>query len=171
MDLKQFIRDIPDFPSEGILFKDITTLLKNPDAFDYTIDTLINFYKDKGITKVCGIEARGFMIGGALAKGLNAGFVPIRKPGKLPAERLSEHYTLEYGNDCVEIHKDAIEEDDVVLIHDDLLATGGTARAAYKMVKSMAGKTIYLNFIIELSFLNGRARFDDDVDIYTLLNY
>lgn len=171
MNLKEHIRDIPDFPKKGILFKDITTLLNNTEALNYTLNLLVEYYQNKGITKVCGIEARGFILGGALAKELNAGFVPIRKPGKLPYKTYSETYSLEYGTDSIEIHQDAINKNDVVLIHDDLLATGGTAEAAIKLIKKMGCKAIYLNFIIELDFLNGKNKFSNDTDIYTLIHY
>lgn len=171
MDLKTVIRDVPDFPKEGILFKDITTLLQDPNAFTYTLNKLTKYYSNRGITKVCGIEARGFIFGGALANSLNAGFVPIRKPGKLPTTFLSESYELEYGTDSIEIHKDAISKDDIVLIHDDLLATGGTAEAAVKLVNKLGCQAIHLNFIIELSFLNGKSKFAPETDIYTLINY
>ncbi len=130
MEIKNLIRDVPNFPKEGIVFKDITTLIKDKEGFKSTLDELYNLAKNKGITKVVGIESRGFIFGGALAEHLNAGFVPIRKPGKLPAETISESYTLEYGTDSIEIHKDAITKGDKVLLHDDLLATGGTMEAA-----------------------------------------
>ena len=144
------LRNIPDFPIPGIQFKDVTSLFKNPMCLKEINDALYEAYKDKGITKVLGIESRGLVMGAALAVRLNAGFVPIRKPGKLPAETISETYDKEYGSDTIEIHKDAIDENDVVLIHDDLLATGGTMLAAYKLVQKLNPKEIMLNFIIEL---------------------
>jgi adenine phosphoribosyltransferase len=153
MDLKSKIREIPDFPTKGINFKDITTLLKEKDAFRYVIKKIVSEFKDKHITKVLGIESRGFIIGGALANELNAGFVPIRKIGKLLAEKISETYELEYGTDTIEMHRDAISKDDVVLIHDDLLATGGTAHAVYNMVKFAGVKKIYFSFICDLEFI------------------
>jgi adenine phosphoribosyltransferase len=153
MDLKSKIREIPDFPTKGINFKDITTLLKEKDAIRFVINKIVAEYKDKGITKVLGIESRGFIFGGALALELNAGFVPVRKKGKLPAEIISETYELEYGVDTVEIHRDSLSEEDVVLIHDDLLATGGTANAVLNMAKRTGVKSIYFSFICDLDFI------------------
>jgi adenine phosphoribosyltransferase len=153
MDIKKIIREVPDFPRKGIKFVDITTLLKNPNALKYVIDDICEFYKDEGITKIVSLESRGFIIGGALAYKLGAGFVPIRKKGKLPAPVVSESYELEYGFDSIEMHIDAITKDDIVLIHDDLLATGGTAMAAQNLVKKMKAELIYFSFIINLSFL------------------
>jgi len=158
MDLKKIIRDVPDFPIEGIVFKDITTLLKDREAFEFTLNKLYEFCKDLGVTKVIGIESRGFIFGGALASKLNAGFVPIRKPGKLPYEKLSEEYQLEYGTDQIEIHTDAIDINDVVLIHDDLLATGGTMEAACKLVEKTGARIAQISFIINLEFLNGQEK-------------
>jgi adenine phosphoribosyltransferase len=170
MDLKKLIRDVPNFPIEGILFKDITTLLKDNNGYKNTLEELVNLSKNKGITKVIGVESRGFIFGGALAEKLDAGFVPIRKPGKLPAETLKEEYTLEYGTDSIEIHKDAINENDVVLLHDDLLATGGTMAAACKLVEKMGARIAQISFIIELDFLNGRE-FLKDYDVNSLIHY
>lgn len=153
MDLKSKIREIPDFPTKGISFKDITTLLKEKDAFRFVINEIVSEFKEKKISKVLGIESRGFIMGGALADQLNAGFVPVRKKGKLPAEKISESYQLEYGMDTIEMHKDALTEDDVVLIHDDLLATGGTANAVYNMVKRVGVKNVYFSFICDLEFI------------------
>ena len=153
MDFKKYIREIPNFPKEGISFKDITTLLKNKDAFNLVLDFIVEEFQDKNITKVVGLESRGFIFGGAIAGKLNAGFVPVRKKGKLPSETLSETYDLEYGADSVEIHADALNEDDVVLIHDDLLATGGTAYAALNLIKRMGVKNIYFSFICDLEFI------------------
>ena len=167
--LAKSIREIPDFPIPGILFYDVTTLFKNPVALQELSDTLYEMYKDKGITKVVGIESRGFIMGPILATRLGAGFVPIRKPGKLPAETIEESYNKEYGQDTVQIHKDAIEPDDVVLLHDDLLATGGTMEAACKLVKKMNPQKIYVNFIIELKELHGKDVFDKDVDVESVL--
>jgi adenine phosphoribosyltransferase len=157
-ELKKYIRSIRDFPIKGIMFRDITTLLKDPDAVRETLRQLLDFTEGKKIDKVVGVESRGFIFGAMLANELKAGFVPIRKPGKLPAERESQTYQLEYGLDKIEIHRDAISEGDKVLIHDDLLATGGTAEAACKLVEKLGGKVEQLSFIVELSFLNGREK-------------
>ena len=153
MDLKSKIREIPDFPTKGINFKDITTLLKDNEAFRYVTKEIVSEFREKHISKVLGIESRGFIIGGALANELNAGFVPVRKKGKLPAEKVSETYELEYGADTIEMHRDALSEEDVVLIHDDLLATGGTVHAVYNMVKRAGVKTVYFSFICDLEFI------------------
>lgn len=153
MNLKSKIREIPDFPTKGISFKDITTLLKEKDAFHFVTKEIVGEFKEKGISKVLGIESRGFIVGGALANELNAGFVPVRKKGKLPAEKISETYELEYGTDTIEMHRDAISEEDIVLIHDDLLATGGTANAVYNMVKRAGVKKVYFSFICDLEFI------------------
>jgi adenine phosphoribosyltransferase len=157
-ELKKYIRSIRDFPIKGIMFRDITTLLKDPVAVKETLRQLLDFTEGKKIDKVAGVESRGFIFGAMLANELKAGFVPIRKPGKLPAERESQTYQLEYGLDKIEIHRDAICEGDKVLIHDDLLATGGTAEAACKLVEKLGGKVEQLSFIVELSFLNGREK-------------
>lgn len=163
------LREIPDFPIPGILFYDVTTLFKNAECLQEMLDSLYELYKDKGITKVVGIESRGFILGGALAARLGAGFVMARKPGKLPAETIEETYAKEYGTDCIQIHKDAIDENDIVLLHDDLLATGGTMAAAYRLVQKCGAKKSLINFVIELDGLNGRNAFPDDVEIETLL--
>ena len=163
------LREIPDFPISGILFYDVTTLFKNAECLQEMLDSLYELYKDKGITKVVGIESRGFILGGALAARLGAGFVMARKPGKLPAETIEETYAKEYGTDCIQIHKDAIDENDVVLLHDDLLATGGTMAAAYRLVQKCGAKKSLINFVIELDGLNGRNAFPKDVEIETLL--
>ncbi len=154
MNLKSIIREIPDFPTKGINFKDITTLLKDKDAFQFVSNAIIKEFKGKGITKVLGIESRGFILGGVIARDLNSGFVPVRKEGKLPAQKISETYSLEYGTDVVEIHADALDADDVVLIHDDLLATGGTAEAVLKMVQFAGIQQIYFSFLCDLTFLD-----------------
>lgn len=167
--LKKNLREIPDFPKPGILFYDVTTLFKNEECLQGILDELYEMYKDKGITKVVGIESRGFILGGALAARLGAGFIMARKPGKLPAETIEETYDKEYGTDTIQIHKDAISKDDVVLLHDDLLATGGTMAAAYRLVKKCGVDNIFVNFIIELKGLNGRKTFPNDVEITTLL--
>ncbi len=170
MELKQLIRDIPNFPKEGIVFKDITTLLKDSSGFNETLNELYNLSKDKKITKVLGIESRGFILGGALAAKLGVGFVPIRKPGKLPAEIISEAYELEYGFDKIELHKDALNNNDKVLIHDDLLATGGTMHAACKLVEKLGAQVEQISFIIELDFLKGRELLKN-YDVKSLIHY
>lgn len=169
--LMKNLRCIPDFPIKGINFRDVTTLFKNPECVQIMVDELYELYKDKGITKIVGIESRGFVIAAALAIKLGAGIVLCRKPGKLPAETVQESYEKEYGTDTIEIHKDAIEETDIVLLHDDLLATGGTMKAAYNLVKKFNPKDIYVNFIIEITDegLHGRDIFDKDTDIKTLI--
>ncbi|WP_308773176.1 adenine phosphoribosyltransferase [uncultured Bacteroides sp.] len=167
--LKKNLREIPDFPKPGILFYDVTTLFKNPECLQGMIDELYEMYKDKGITKVVGIESRGFILGGALATRLGAGFIMARKPGKLPAEVIEETYAKEYGTDTIQLHKDAISPEDVVLLHDDLLATGGTMAAAHRLVKRCGVKQAYVNFVIELEGLNGRKAFDENVEVTTLL--
>ena len=164
------IRKIPDFPIPGILFYDVTTLFKNSEALKELSDILYDMYKDKGITKVVGIESRGFIMGAMLAARLGAGFVPIRKPGKLPAETIEESYKKEYGTDTIQMHKDAIDENDVVLIHDDLLATGGTMVAACNLVKQLKPKKVMVNFIIELKELNGKDLFTDDIEVESVLS-
>lgn len=164
------LRTVPDFPIPGILFYDVTTLFKNAECLKELLDTLYDIYKDKGITKVVGIESRGFILGAALAARLGAGFILARKPGKLPAETIEETYEKEYGTDCIQIHKDAISENDVVLLHDDLLATGGTMAATYRLVQKCGAKQTFINFIIELDELNGRKAFPENVEIQTLLN-
>lgn len=169
--LMENLRCIPDFPKNGINFRDVTTLFKNPECLQIMVDELYEIYKDKGITKIVGIESRGFVIASALAVKLDAGVVLCRKPGKLPAETVQESYTKEYGTDTIEIHKDAISSDDVVLLHDDLLATGGTMRAAYNLVKKFNPKNVYVNFIIEITDegLHGRDNFDKNTEITTLI--
>lgn len=163
------LRTVPDFPIPGILFFDVTTLFKSSECLKELENRLYELYKDKGITKVVGIESRGFVMGALLASRLGAGFVPARKPGKLPAETIQESFAKEYGTDTIEIHKDAITEDDVVLIHDDLLATGGTAKAAYNLVQKFHPKDVFVNFIIEITNLNGREIFDEGVDVSALI--
>ena len=167
----QNLRNIPDFPIKGIQFKDVSTLFKNPECLRIMVEELYEMFKDKGITKVVGIESRGFVVGAALALRLGAGFVMCRKPGKLPADTRKATYMKEYGEDTIEIHSDAISEDDVVLLHDDLLATGGSMKAAYGLVKEFNPRKVYLNFIIELTIegLNGRAAFDNETEISTLI--
>ena len=170
--VEDYMISIPDFPKKGINFRDVTTLFKNPECLRIMVDELYEIYKDKGITKIVGIESRGFVIASALAVKLGAGIVLCRKPGKLPGETVSESFSKEYGEDTIEIHKDSIDNEDVVLLHDDLLATGGTMRAAYNLVKKFSPKNIYVNFIIEITDegLHGRDLFDKDTEITTLLN-
>ena len=169
--LMAYLRCIPDFPQKGINFRDVTTLFKNPECLRIMVDELYEIYKDKGITKIVGIESRGFVIASALAVKLGAGIVLCRKPGKLPAETVSESYEKEYGSDTIEIHKDAITSEDVVLLHDDLLATGGTMKAAYNLVKKFNPKNIYVNFIIEITDegLHGRDLFNKETELTTLI--
>lgn len=168
--LKETIRNIPDFPKKGIQFKDITTLIKHPEHFSSVVDTLSTLYQSKGITKVAAIESRGFILGGALASRLNAGFVPVRKPGKLPAKTHRIEYHLEYGKDGVEIHTDAFDKNDVVLLHDDLLATGGTANATIELIKKCNVSKVYICFLCELDFLQGRKRLED-YEVYSLIHF
>lgn len=165
------LRCIPDFPKKGINFRDVTTLYKNAECMREMMDELYELYKDKGITKIVGIESRGFVMASALAVKLGAGVVLCRKEGKLPAEVVKESYSKEYGTDTIEIHKDAIGDNDVVLMHDDLLATGGTMKAACDLVKKFNPKKIMVNFIIEITDegLHGRDVFDKDTEITTLI--
>jgi len=169
-DLASVIRSVPDFPKKGIVFRDITTLLKDKDAFRRYIDICFERYKDQRIDKVVGIESRGFIGGGALAYRLGAGFVPVRKPGKLPAEKIRQEYQLEYGSDAVELHSDAVMPGDRVLLIDDLLATGGTIEAACKLVEQLGAKIVGLTFLIELSFLQPRKRLSK-YEIFSLISY
>ena len=170
--LLDHLRCIPDFPIKGINFRDVTTLFKNAECLNLMCEELYEIYKDRGITKIVGIESRGFVMASALAVKLGAGIVLCRKPGKLPAETIQESYNKEYGRDTIEIHKDAINENDIILLHDDLLATGGTMRAAYNLVQKFNPKKTYLNFIIEIADegLNGRKLFDEDTEITTLIS-
>lgn len=170
MNLKAHIRNIKDFPKQGIMFRDITTLLKNPEAMKFTSDKLLDFAKGLKIDKVVGIESRGFIFGSILSEKLNAGFVPVRKPGKLPAEKEKATYQLEYGTDTLEIHKDAITPGDNVLIHDDLLATGGTMEAVCKMIEKLGGNVVQISFIIELTFLQGREKLKG-YDVRSIVEY
>jgi adenine phosphoribosyltransferase len=168
--LKAKIRHVPDFPKPGILFYDITTLLNDPQGFRDMIDALAQPYAGRGIEQVVGIESRGFILGAAVANTLNAGFVPIRKPGKLPSKTHREDYALEYGTDCLEIHCDAFRPGQKVLIVDDVLATGGTAKAASGLVRRSGGDLVGLSFLIELGFLNGRAKLPGE-NVVSVLQY
>src|SRR6202521_5489425 len=168
--LKKMIREVPDFPKKGILFYDITTLLKDKLGFATLIDALSEHYLEKKVDLVLGMEARGFIFAPALAYRLNAGFVPVRKPGKLPAATARYDYALEYGTNTLEIHKDAIREGERVIIVDDLLATGGTADATTKLAASLGAKVVGLGFVVELDFLKGRAKLPEN-DVFSLLHY
>jgi len=168
--LAGYIRNIPDFPVKGIQFKDITTLLKNGELFAEAVDHLYDPFRETEINKVVAIEARGLIFGAALAYKLNAGFIPIRKPGKLPAEVVREEYELEYGKDSLEIHRDAIEEGDKIIIVDDLLATGGTAKACCQLVEKLNGDIVGLSFLIELTELNGRKLLKG-YNVYSLISF
>lgn len=170
MNFESYIRNVPDFPVQGIQFKDITTLLKEPEVFSTAVDHLYVPFRSHDITKIVGIESRGFIFGAAMAYKLNIGFVPVRKPGKLPAETLSEEYLLEYGKDSVEIHLDAVRRTDRVLIVDDLLATGGTASATCRLVERLGGKIVGLSFLIELTDLKGREKLKE-YEIHSLIQY
>lgn len=170
-DVKKEIRDVHDFPIKGIIFRDLTTAFKNPECMRFFEDELYRLYKDKGITKVIGIESRGFIMAPVLGQKIHAGFVPIRKKGKLPADTIEISYQKEYGTDTIQIHKDALSEDDVVLIHDDLLATGGTMAAAVQLIKKVNVKKIYVNFLVELDDLKGRDAFENDIEIESLIHY
>ena len=158
MNLQDYIRDIQDFPKPGIGFKDITPLLNSPKASQFCLEILVNSLENVKIDKVVGVESRGFFFGTLLAQKLNAGFVPVRKPNKLPYETISASYELEYGSDILEMHIDAIQKGDKVLIHDDVLATGGTAKAVCELVEQLGGEIVQMNFIMELTFLNGREK-------------
>lgn len=168
--LASTIRSVPDFPKKGIIFRDITTLLKDRDALAEATRVLHDHYRESRIDKIVCIESRGFILGAALAVALNCGFVPVRKRGKLPAETLQKEYALEYGTDSIEIHKDAISRGERILIHDDLLATGGTAAAASSLVEALGGSIVGLSFLIELSFLKGRSRLSS-YDVFSLVEY
>ncbi len=168
--IENYIREIPDFPKPGINFKDITPLLQDPDAMRETVDRLLEMVGDVKIDKVVGIESRGFLFGTLLAQKLNAGFVPVRKPGKLPYKTFSEVYELEYGKDTLEIHQDAIKKGETVLLHDDVLATGGTARTACNLITKMGGRIVQCNFLTEISYLNGRNKLRN-YDVESLFIY
>ena len=170
MNIENYIRDIQDFPKPGIGFKDITPLLNNPEATSGCLELLACTLADKKINKVIGVESRGFFFGILLAQKLNAGFVPVRKPKKLPFETISASYELEYGTDTLEMHIDAIQKGDKVLIHDDVLATGGTAKAVCELVEQLGGEIVQMNFLMELSFLNGREKLGNK-EIFAALTY
>jgi adenine phosphoribosyltransferase len=169
--VKNSIRNIPDFPKPGIHFKDVCTSYQDGAIFGFIATEIYEHYKDAGITKVIGIESRGFILGSILANKLKAGFIPIRKPGKLPAETYSQSYELEYGFDTLEIHRDSLEADDVVLIHDDLLATGGTIGAAIELVRKFGVSKIFVNFFVELDFLKGIDKIDALVPTWSLIHF
>lgn len=170
MNLKPFIRDVRDFPSEGIVFKDITPLLKDPKAVRQAVDALIDLVGNQEIDIVVGMESRGFFFGPLLAARLNAGFVPVRKSGKLPAKKISVTYELEYGTDTLQIHEDALQVGDKVLIHDDVLATGGTAKATCELVERLGGEIVQCNFLMVLDFLKGVEKLQD-YEIRSLMHY
>ena len=170
MNLKKIIRNVPDFPKKGIMFRDITTLLKDPDAMKYCVNEIVEHFKDKDIDFVAGIESRGFIIAPLIAEKFHCGFIPVRKVGKLPAETIKHEYELEYGTDTIEIHFDAVREGDKVLIVDDLLATSGTSVAATRLIEKLGGKIVGLAFIVELSFLKGRNKLKGH-DVFSLVKY
>lgn len=170
MDLTKYIRDIPDFPKEGVVFKDITPLLKSHEALTFAVKEIHGHFASAGITGVAGIESRGFIFGCPIASSFGVGFIPIRKPGKLPFDTFSQEYELEYGTDCVEMHIDAVDENDTILIVDDLLATGGTAAAARKLIEQAGAKVAGFGFVIELSFLKGAEKLSG-VPVYSLIKY
>ena len=169
-DFKSLIRHVPDFPKKGILFYDITTLLKQKGALKQVTERLVDLYRDRAIDLVAGIESRGFIFAPAVACELGAGFVPVRKPGKLPAEAIAETFDLEYGQDSLEVHRDAIREGQQVLLVDDLLATGGTAAATVQLIRRLGGQVMGAAFLVELEFLNGRSRLPD-VEVRSVLQY
>ncbi|MBI4533247.1 MAG: adenine phosphoribosyltransferase [Candidatus Melainabacteria bacterium] len=169
--LKSIIRDVPDFPKPGIIFKDLTTLLKNAEALRFVVDALAERYGNLRPDYVAAIEARGFILGPAIAHQLNAGFVPLRKPGKLPYKVQKEAYELEYGTDAIEVHVDAVEPGARVVLVDDLLATGGTALAAYRLLKKLDADVVGVGFVVELAFLEGRKKLPTDTDVFALLSY
>jgi len=169
-EIRSAIRDIPDFPKKGVVFKDITPILQDAGLFARVIDTLAERYRNRGVDKIAAMESRGFIFGAPLATSLDAGFVPLRKPGKLPYKRLSEDFELEYGTETLEMHEDAIDRRERVLLIDDVLATGGTAEASLKLVRRAGGEIVEAAFVIELGFLGGRKRLSG-VDIYAMLQF
>ncbi|NLI78846.1 MAG: adenine phosphoribosyltransferase [Candidatus Riflebacteria bacterium] len=170
MDLKLFIRDVPDFPKPGIIFKDLTPLLRDPAAFAEAMEHLAAHYRGSRIKAVAGVESRGFIVGTALALDLGVGFIPLRKPGKLPYKTIRQEYSLEYGTDAIEIHQDAITRGDRILLVDDLLATGGTARAGADLIKKLGGELVGIAFLIELAFLKGREKLAGE-QVFSLLTF
>lgn len=170
IDLKTRIRDIPDFPEKGILFRDITTLLKDPEAFRQVIDHMTDYFRDSRATHVCAVEARGYMFGAPLAYNLGLGFVPVRKPGKLPFDTISQAYELEYGKNVLELHRDAVGPGDRILIVDDLIATGGSSKATAQLVEKLGAEVAGFGFLIELGFLEGRRALDG-YEVYSILQY
>ena len=168
--LKALIRDVPDFPMQGILFRDVTPLLRDPDGLQQVVQALADRYRDQGIDAVAGIESRGFIFGTPLAVALGTGFVPIRKLGKLPADKITREYALEYGTNSLEVHRDAVRPGERVLLVDDLLATGGTARAASELLEELGAQVVETAFVIELAFLNGRAALDGR-PVHALMTY
>jgi adenine phosphoribosyltransferase len=170
MDIKRYIRDVPDFPKPGIMFKDITPLLKNPDGFAVAIDHLAAHYQGTRIDAIAGIESRGFIIGAALAATMRVGFIPIRKPGKLPAASRRLEYQLEYGTDAIEIHEDAVKPGEHILLVDDVIATGGTARAAADLLRQLGAELVGIAFLVELGFLDGAKKLADE-KVFSLLKY
>ncbi len=171
LEIKNSIRDVPNFPTDGILFKDLTTVFKNGKQLQEIADALYELYKNKGLTKIVGIESRGFIMGPILAEKLGIGFVPVRKKGKLPADTIEESYEKEYGIDTIQIHTDALDPNDVVLLHDDLLATGGTMKAAVNLVRKFHVEKIYINFLVELDFLKGRELFEEGIEIESIIHF
>ena len=171
LEIKNSIRDVPNFPTDGILFKDLTTVFKNGKQLQEIADALYELYKNKGLTKIVGIESRGFIMGPILAEKLGIGFVPVRKKGKLPADTIEESYEKEYGIDTIQIHTDALDTNDVVLLHDDLLATGGTMKAAVNLVRKFHVEKIYINFLVELDFLKGRELFEEGIEIESIIHF
>ena len=171
MNLKEKIRTIPHWPKQGVMFRDITTLLKDPDGFNHAIDEFVKRYRTAKIDKVVGIESRGFILAGAVAHRLNVGFVPVRKPGKLPHKTIKEEYELEYGKDAIEIHEDAIERGDNVLIMDDLIATGGTVSAAVKLIENLGGNIVECAFVIGLPDLKGMEKLAKNYKVFTLVDF
>jgi adenine phosphoribosyltransferase len=170
MDLAKKIRDVPDFPVKGVLFKDITTLIQDPDAFQEAIDALVDHYIDEEIDVVAAIESRGFIFGAPLAYELAAGFVPIRKPGKLPSEKISADYTLEYGTNTLEVHKDAIRPGQRVLLVDDVLATGGSAKTSAELIERLGGKIVGIAFLVDITYLKGMQKLTS-YDVFSLIQF
>jgi adenine phosphoribosyltransferase len=170
IDLRAKIRTVPDFPKKGVMFKDITTLLQDHEAFHYAIQEMLKHFRDKRIDKVVSAESRGFIFGSAIAYELGAGFIPLRKPGKLPWRKIREEFATEYSKDAFEMHEDAVDNGENVLIVDDLLATGGTMQAATKLIEKLGGKIVGITMLIELGFLNGREKLKG-YDVFTVINY